>query len=226
MKKLLGYLLAALFLVMPVVTFAAQKIDLNDYKTMGLKETVENEGLEFASPDYKETDNQVVIYLFRGEGCGYCNAFIKFANELSKTYGEKFKLVSFEVWQNTDNADLLGAVSSFLEQDAGGVPYIVIGDQVFPGYADSYDDGIKQAIDKLYAQKVSDRYDVFEEYNKKLVEDERAERSAAAKPIVWNFIFIAIATIVIVCSVNGAKKAVLAEVKAQAKKEEKPSKKK
>ena len=42
---------------------------------------------------------------------------------------------------------------------AGGVPYIIIGDNVFPGYAETYDDSIKDAIKKLYDSE--DRFDVF-----------------------------------------------------------------
>ena len=221
MKKLLGYIVAGLLLVMPTVTFAVEKIDLKDYETMGLKETLASEEMELSNADYKETDNQVTIYLFRGLGCGFCRNFLTFLNSISKEYGEKFKLVSFETWNDNNNSELLGAISNFIGEPAEGVPYVIIGDQVFPGYTSSYDDGIKEAIDTLYATEVSKRYDVFEAYNDKLVEDAKAEKSAAAKPIIWNFIFITIATIVIVCRVNKAKNEVVDAVKATAKKEAK-----
>lgn len=221
MKKILGYIVAGLLLVMPVVTFAAEKIDVNDYETMDLKNTLESEEMTLSNADYKETDNQVTVYLFRGLGCGFCRNFLTFINSISKEYGDKFKLVSFETWNNSDNSELLGAISNFIGEPAEGVPYIIIGDQVFPGYTNSYDEGIKQAIDTLYAQEPSQRYDVFEAYNDKLVKDAKAEKSAVAKPIIWNFIFITIATIVIVCKMNSNKKEVLEAVKAAAKKEAK-----
>ena len=224
MKKVLGYIVAALLLVMPVVTFAAEKIDIANYKTMNLKETLDKEGIKMTATDYAETDDQINIYMFRGNGCGYCRAFLTYLESITKEYGKYFKLVSFEVWQDADNAELLDAIGSFLGQEASGVPYIIIGDQVFPGYAESYNTGIEEAIKKLYETEKSKRYDVFEEYNKKLVADERAARSQAAKPIIWNFIFIAIATIVVVCKLNADKKEVLAAVKAQAKKEPKEEK--
>lgn len=224
MKKVLGYIVAALLLVMPVVTFAAEKIDIANYKTMNLKETLDKEGIKMTATDYAETDDQINIYMFRGNGCGYCRAFLTYLESITKEYGKYFKLVSFEVWQDADNAELLDAIGSFLGQEASGVPYIIIGDQVFPGYAESYNTGIEEAIKKLYETEKSKRYDVFEEYNKKLVADERAARSQAAKPIIWNFIFIAIATIVVVCKLNADKKEVLAAVKAQTKKEPKEPK--
>ena len=224
MKKILGYIVATLLLVMPVVTFAASKIDINDFETMDFKETLKSEEMELSYDKYEETDDQAIIYLFRGNGCGYCRAFLTYLNSIAEEYGKYFKVVSFEVWNNSDNSELLTAVSSFLEQPAEGVPFIIIGDQVFPGYAESYNDGIKQAITNLYQTESSKRYDVIEEYNKKLVEDERAERSATAKPIIWNFIFITIATIIIVSTINSAKRDILSEIDSQTTKTERTSK--
>ncbi len=221
MKKLVGYIVAALLVLVPAVTFAAEKINLEDYATMNLKDTLASEDMKISYDGYTENDDQITIYLFRGLGCGYCRSFLTFLNGITEEYGKYFKLVSFETWNDAANSELLGAVSSFLEQPAEGVPFIIIGDQVFPGYASSYDDGIKSAITTLYNTKKEDRYDVFEKYNSYLVEKEKSERSTAAKPIIWNFIFVAIATVVIVCHNNATKKAVLDAVKSQNKKVEK-----
>ena len=76
--------------------------------------------------------------------------------------GKYFKVVSFEVWGNEDNSNLLNQVATTMKQEAGGVPYIVIGDKVFAGYAEDYDDDIKTAIKKLYDTDKADRYDVME----------------------------------------------------------------
>jgi hypothetical protein len=220
MKKVLGYIVAGLLLLMPVVTFAAEKVDLANYETMGLKETLESEDMKISYDKYVETDDQVTIYLFRGLGCGYCRNFLTFLNSITEEYGKYFKLVSFECWNNSDNSELLGAISSFLGEPAEGVPYLVIGDQVFPGFTESYGDSIKKAISTLYDTKKEDRYDVIEEYNKKLVEEERAAKSANAKPIIWNFIFVTIATIIVVCVVNKSKNQVLEAVKSQGRRTE------
>ena len=32
--------------------------------------------IELAYPDYKETDDQITIYMFRGTGCTYCRSFL------------------------------------------------------------------------------------------------------------------------------------------------------
>ena len=84
MKKIVGYIVAALLLVMPVVTFAAEKIDLKDYETMNFKDTLESESMTLENAEYKETDDQITIYLFRGLGCGFCRSFLTYLNSISK----------------------------------------------------------------------------------------------------------------------------------------------
>jgi len=227
MKKVLGYIIAAVFLFIPVVTFAVEKIDVDNYETKDFKATLESENMTIQNTEYKETDDQITIYLFRGQGCGYCRAFLTFMNSISKEYGKYFKMVSFETWNDSSNGELLQALGNFMGEPAEGVPYIIIGDQVFPGYASSYDEGIKSAIKTLYDTKKEERYDAFEAYNDELVAKERAERSATTKPIIWNFIFITIAVIIICCYTNSSNKKLLADIKASNKKlnEDKPKRK-
>ena len=88
-------------------------------------------------------------------------------NSITDEYGKYFKIVSYEVWNDANNSQLLNEVSTFLGQPAGGVPYIIIGDKVFGGYASQYDDDIKTAIKNLYDTKKNKRYDVFDEMKKK-----------------------------------------------------------
>ena len=217
MKKLLVYIVAALLVFIPVVTYAVEQVDLANYETMNFKETLESENMTLSDANYTETDDQITIYLFRGNGCGYCRSFLTFLNGITKEYGKYFKVVSFETWYNSDNADLLGAMGDFLEQPAEGVPYIIIGNQVFPGYAASYDQGIKDAISSLYDTKKEERYDVFKAYNDSLLEQAKAERSATLKPIIWNFIFVTLATIIIVCYINASNNKLLEEIHSQHK---------
>ena len=195
MKKVLGYIVAALLLVMPVVTFAAEKIDLANYKTMNLKETLDKEGIKMTATDYAETDDQINIYMFRGNGCGYCRAFLTYLESITKEYGKYFKVVGFEVWYDADNSDLLKEMSSFTGESAGGVPYIIIGKQVFPGYASNYDDAIKEAIQNEY--NAEEKYDVFEEYNKAIDKAKNEKYAIAYMTIGFCFVFIAISTFII-----------------------------
>lgn len=198
MKKVVIALLAMCMMILPIFANAAEleKVNLEDYNTMNLIKTLESEEIEVKLKDYKETDDQVTIYLFRGTGCAYCRAFLTFLNGLEPEYAKKIKVVSFDAWYDEDAANLLTEVSSFLEEDAGGVPYVIIGKTVFPGYATDYDEAIKAAIDDEYSKK--DKYDVFEEYNKHIDELIRKERQEKLMPVLLNGVVTGVFAVIII----------------------------
>lgn len=189
-KKIAIIVLMLLSVIIPVKAFAKEQ-----YKTLNLEETLAEEGIEKKFTDYKETDDQVIIYLFRGKGCAYCRKFLEFLNGITDEYGKYFKLVSFESWYNEENSNLLGEISTFMGEQASGVPYIIIGDKVFGGYTESYDESIKTAIKTLYDSK--DRYDVFEEYEYSKKWDKILNPSNFTV-IIWTICLIAVSTVVIV----------------------------
>lgn len=189
-KKIAIIVLMLLSVIIPVKAFAKEQ-----YKTLNLEETLAEEGIEKKFTDYKETDDQVIIYLFRGKGCAYCRKFLEFLNEITDEYGKYFKLVSFESWYNEENSNLLGEISTFMGEQASGVPYIIIGDKVFGGYTESYDESIKTAIKTLYDSK--DRYDVFEEYEYSKKWDKILNPSNFTV-IIWTICLVAVSTVVIV----------------------------
>lgn len=166
MKKVLLTFLLCLTILPLGVNAAQMKYGDKIYTSLNLDEALTQEEIEHDFSNYKETDDQITIYLFRGNGCGYCRRFLTFLNSIVDEYGKYFKVVSYETWYDRDNSKLLSKVSNFLDEPAGGVPYIIIGDQVFGGYNESYDDAIKEAITSLYNQKAKDRYDVFKEMAK------------------------------------------------------------
>ena len=156
MKKKILLLALITLLLMPLTTIAKES---KEYKSKNFIETLEEEEIKLENKNYKETDKQVTIYMFRGTGCTYCRSFLEFLNDISEDYGKYFKLESYEVWSDSKNAELLEGVSSFLGQEAGGIPYIIIGDQVFGGYSEEYDDVIKATIKEEYNR--SNKYDVL-----------------------------------------------------------------
>ena len=189
-KKIAIIALMLLSVIIPVKAFAKEQ-----YKTLNLEETLAEEGIEKKFTDYKETDDQVIIYLFRGKGCAYCRKFLEFLNGITDEYGKYFKLVSFESWYNEENSNLLGEISTFMGEQASGVPYIIIGDKVFGGYTESYDESIKTAIKTLYDSK--DRYDAFEEYEYSKKWDKILNPSNFTV-IIWTICLVAVSTVVIV----------------------------
>jgi len=198
MKKLLVVLFSVLLLTTRVYAVSADdtKIDLSKYQTSNFRDILKEEEIKEAFDNYSESDDQVTIYLFRGHGCGYCKAFLTFLNSITKEYGKYFKVVGFEVWSDKENSKLLNNISTFMGSPAEGVPYIIIGDQVFPGYAETYDENIKATIKAQYDSK--EKYDVIEEYNKAIDKAVKAAKGNAPTIIFWNFVFTAVATCIIV----------------------------
>ncbi len=162
MKKLI--VVFCLFMILPILT-NAKSINLSDYTVTSLEEALKEEEISYDFSNYQENDQQITIYLFRGKNCGFCRKFLTYvASTLIPNYGNKFKVITFEVWNHSDNSELFDQTAEFLGDKADGVPYIIIGDQTFNGYAEDMNSSITAAIDKLYAS--SDRYDVFEEMGK------------------------------------------------------------
>ena len=216
-KKLLVLLLIVALL--PFKTFA--KTFYDDYNTKNFKETLEAEGMEIKNKNYKEDDKQAVIYMFRGDGCGFCRAFLEFLNSISDEYGKYFRLVSFEVWSDAKNSELLNKVPLVTNETAGGVPYIIIGDKVFGGYASDYDEDIKKAI---MAQYEDSSYDVFEKLDDLLNGGSSSVGSFAV--IFWNAFFVIAAGVAIIVVSNKNTQKILDKLSKAEPKEQEPKKKK
>ncbi len=174
------------------------------YKTMNLENSLKDEGIEYDLKDYKETDDQVTIYLFRGKGCTVCKKFLTFLNSIVPEYGKYFKLVSYETWNNPDNKELLNKVADFTGVANEGVPYIVIGDQVFGGYYSGYDEDIKKAIKDEYNKKT--KYDVLEEMNKD------TKNNTSNSSIWWSLLFTFLSTIIIIGYIYLSNKKIMVEL--------------
>ena len=218
-KKFLAFLLVAMVALVPFGVSAKSMLD--DYQTKNFVDTLKAEEMEIKNKDYKENDKQAIIYMFRGQGCGYCRKFLEFLNSISEEYGQYFKLVSLEVWNDANNAELFKKVPLVTNEPAGGVPYIIIGEKVFGGYAEAYDEGIKSAI---MAQYNDNNYDVFEALDERLNGNSSSGTSSFAV-IFWNAAIVVAATVAIIVVNNNNTKRVLEAVKHSEKKEVKEEKK-
>lgn len=193
-KNFLIIALIALF-VLPIKV-AALPAEYSSYETMNLDEALTQEEVEHDLSNYKETSDQVTIYLFRGYGCPHCQEFLEFLNSIIDDYGDKFKLVSFEVWYDENNGNLMNEVATALNTTANGIPFIIIGEKVFPGYAASLNDQIIAQIESEYNKK--DRYDIFEEMAKELNKKEASPMAYIILIVSANFIFVTLATCLII----------------------------
>ena len=206
MKKNLLLVLLLSLLLMPVCIFAKAGDGAGkEYISKNFEESLADEGIKPEFKDYKEDKKQATIYLFRGTGCSFCRSFLSYLNSITDEYGDYFKVVSYEVWSNSKNSMLMTEVRNFFGDSSGGVPYIIIGDQVFPGYAEQYNEGIKDAIMKLYNSK--DKYDVFEEIAKAKKQAERSNSPISTIIVITcNFVFSVISTTIILVFINNKNK--------------------
>lgn len=160
MKKKIYLLIAMCMMILHFTVLAEEKESL--YTIENLEDVLTRKKVEHDLSGYEETEEQVPVYLFYGESCGFCEKFIVFLNSIVKDYGEYFRLEAYEV-SDRNNNDLMTKVARFMRKDAGGVPLIVIGDKAFTGYSSSYDKEIKKAITDQYEKEIDDRYDVLKE---------------------------------------------------------------
>ena len=121
----------------------------------------------FAEEEAKEESKEVKVYFFRGQGCSHCAEAEEWFKSIEEEMGDRFEIIDYETWYNEDNADLMKKVADARgeSEQATGVPYIIIGDKSWVGFADDYKDEIKDQINGEYGKDVKERYDVIELLN-------------------------------------------------------------
>ena len=205
MKKRLLILIMLFAVMFPLNSFAKTYYD--DYATTNFVETLKAEEMEIENKDYKETDDQAVIYIFRGQGCGYCRKLLTYLNSISNEYGKYFKVVAFEVWNDSKNSALMTKVANLKGDSANGVPYYIIGDETFGGYSEEYNDRIINAIMDVY-NNPKPNGDVFEELASN--ENKGTKNSSDTFAIIfWNFVIVSIATGIVIYLNNKNKNTIL-----------------
>ncbi len=107
-----------------------------------------------------KADSKYNIYLFYGDGCPHCAEEEKFFEEYL-TDNSDINLVKYEVWNSSENRELLVKVQDEINNHASGVPYLVIGEKAIVGFlGGTTDKQIKNEIDKYRSNKK--RIDVIE----------------------------------------------------------------
>lgn len=91
-------------------------------------------------------EGKVNIYFFWGDGCPHCESEFAFFDSIESEYGDYYNLYTFETWQNEENAELLKTFSDAMEVESRGVPYTIIGEEVFTGFSESMESEFINAI--------------------------------------------------------------------------------
>lgn len=167
MKKITMFILG-LFMVLTPVTVCA------DTQAKNFEETFKEAKIEMSIDDYKETDDQITIYLFWWTGCGHCHNELEYLNEILGEYKDKIKLRAYEI-QNSDNSELRKKVGDYFNVNGSGVPLLIVGENTFYGFPDEYKEKIKTAIDNEYsAEEKFDLFKALEEGKKSTAEEKKS----------------------------------------------------
>jgi len=97
-----------------------------------------------------ETNEEITIYLFHGDGCPHCAAEIKFLDELKDEYKDKIRIVKYEVWYNEENEKIYDQIKAYFNVSPRGVPFTVIGEKYVEGYNERVgsSEQIKQIVEE------------------------------------------------------------------------------
>lgn len=118
--------------------------------------TVYAEGEEVTSES-----NEVKLYFFRGEGCSHCAEAEAWFESIEAEYGAYFEIVDYETWYNEENYELMQRVANARGEQAQGVPYIIIGNQSWNGFTESYESEMISKIKEEFEKNIEDRYDIM-----------------------------------------------------------------
>jgi len=103
--------------------------------------------LVFLAVPSVHAQNNVNLYLFWGDGCPHCAEEKAYLSQILPNYSNA-KLNKFEIYFNQDNVRLMQEVSTKMDANASGVPFLIIGDQTFIGFSKgNTDNEIKNRIE-------------------------------------------------------------------------------
>ncbi len=80
-------------------------------------------------------NENVNIYLFYGDGCPHCAALEEYLDS-EYSSDKNVTVYKYEVWNNKENQELWKKVENVTGEEAKGVPYFVIGEEVYQGYSE------------------------------------------------------------------------------------------
>ena len=104
---------------------------------------------------------EVKVYFFRGQGCSHCAEAEAWFESIEEEYGAYFQIIDYETWYNSDNAELMQKVAKARGETAEGVPYIIIGNQSWNGFTESYTPEMIEKIKSEFETNVDERYDIM-----------------------------------------------------------------
>ena len=97
----------------------------------------------------------VKLYLFYGDGCPHCAAEKEYLKELQSKH-KNLEIITYEVWYNEENADLMQSVKAKLGKNNSYIPFTVIGETSFVGFNSSFENAIENAVKECEKESCKD----------------------------------------------------------------------
>lgn len=96
-------------------------------------------GLFSQIPTNTYAASELNIYLFWGNGCPHCAKEKTYLAEILPDY-PNVKLDTYEIYSSQENVNLMQKTADKLNVNASGVPFLIIGDKEFVGFAEGTTD--------------------------------------------------------------------------------------
>ena len=95
---------------------------------------------------------EINVYVFYGDGCSFCEKLLSYMSTLENDdeYNDKYELVAYEVWHDSENIKLKNEVGKYFNYESNGVPFYIIGENYFVGYSSDNNEKIKNTIISEY----------------------------------------------------------------------------
>lgn len=157
-----------IFLAILIIPFSVLAEDEENAAGADTEETAET----------SEDSKKVPIYFFRGEGCSHCAEAEEWFKSIEEEYGSFFEVKDYETWYNEENADLMQQIAELRDETADGVPYIIIGNKSWNGFADDYKNEMLEEIKSVFEQNIDDRYDIMNYLKNSSKKEEKKDSSS------------------------------------------------
>jgi thiol-disulfide isomerase/thioredoxin len=100
-------------------------------------------------------NEKVLLYFFWGDGCPHCHAEKAFLEEIVKNF-PLLEIRDYEVWYNTQNADMFSQMSRAYHVQSSSVPMTFIGDRAILGFSEQAKEELVAAILKCSSEQCPD----------------------------------------------------------------------
>lgn len=109
---------------------------------------------------------EVNVYMFYGKTCPHCEEATEYLNSIKNKYD--LNVIRYEVWNDTNNRDIMYDVADYLDVNPTGVPFVIIDNTSIFGYSSKVTDEtylyhIKLAAKENFVDKVGIRLGLVDE---------------------------------------------------------------